>query len=192
LTDLLYQTDSYIREFDATIRGVDEENHAVILDRSAFYPGGGGQPADAGRLEAGGRTYRVNRAKKAGDQVLHFLDKTDPLPAVGLPVQVNTTITRHNVHQVDALAELLAPLDIVLWSVFFLVPTGRATMDQRIDPETYEEVFAQLLAHVGRQPYAIKTTEAPHFRRFVLQAAKAAHAAPPPPPTSDHCVASPR
>jgi len=100
--------------------------------------------------------------------------------ACGLPVQVNTTIARHNVHQVDALAELLAPLGIVLWSVFFLVPTGRATAEQRIAPETYEEVFSQLLAHLGRQPYAIKTTEAPHFRRYVLQAAKAAGRAPPP------------
>ena len=92
--------------------------------------------------------------------------------AVDLPVQVNTTIARHNVDQVDALADLLATLDIVLWSVFFLVPTGRATAAQRITPEAYEEVFARLLAHVGRQPYAIKTTEAPHYRRFVLQAAK--------------------
>lgn len=99
--------------------------------------------------------------------------------ACGLPVQVNTTITRHNVHQVDALAELLAPLAIVLWSVFFLVPTGRATAEQRIAPEAYEEVFAKLLAHLGRQPYAIKTTEAPHFRRYVLQAAKAGGHAPP-------------
>jgi len=98
----------------------------------------------------------------------------------GLPVQVNTTIARHNVHQVDAIAELLATLDIGLWSVFFLVPTGRATAVQRIAPAAYEEVFARLLAHVGRQPFAIKTTEAPHFRRFVLQAAKATHTAPPP------------
>lgn len=99
--------------------------------------------------------------------------------AASLPVQVNTTIARHNVQQVDALAELLAPLNIVLWSVFFLVPTGRATAAQRIEPEMYEQIFAQLLAHVGRQTYAIKTTEAPHFRRYVLQAAKGGGHAPP-------------
>ncbi|MGN6370274.1 MAG: radical SAM protein [Phycisphaerae bacterium] len=92
--------------------------------------------------------------------------------ACGLPVQVNTTIARHNVEQIDALAELLAPLGIVLWSAFFLVPTGRASAEQRISPETYEEVFAKLLGHVRRQPYAIKTTEAPHFRRYVLQQVK--------------------
>jgi radical SAM protein with 4Fe4S-binding SPASM domain len=99
--------------------------------------------------------------------------------AADLPVQVNTTITTHNVHQVDALAALLGPLDIVLWSVFFLVPTGRATADLRISPLAYEQVFAQLLAHVGRHPFAVKTTEAPHFRRYVLQQARAAGKAPP-------------
>jgi radical SAM protein with 4Fe4S-binding SPASM domain len=92
--------------------------------------------------------------------------------ALGLPVQVNTTITRHNVHQVDAIAELLAPLDIVLWSVFFLVPTGRGQADQRIAPLEYERVFTKLHYHAAHQPYAIKTTEAPHFRRFTLQQAK--------------------
>jgi MoaA/NifB/PqqE/SkfB family radical SAM enzyme len=99
--------------------------------------------------------------------------------AIGLPVQVNTTIARHNVDQVDAIADLLGPLDIVLWSVFFLVPTGRATAELRIQPERYEQVFAQLLTHVGRHPFAVKTTEAPHFRRFVLQQAKAAGTHPP-------------
>jgi misacylated tRNA(Ala) deacylase len=86
MTDLLYQTDSYLREFDAQVTGVDEENHAIILDRSAFYPGGGGQPADAGLLQAGDRVYRVNKAKKAGDQVLHFIEGSEPLPAVGSPL----------------------------------------------------------------------------------------------------------
>jgi MoaA/NifB/PqqE/SkfB family radical SAM enzyme len=100
--------------------------------------------------------------------------------ACGLPVQVNTTIARHNVDQVDALAQLLAPLQIVLWSVFFLVPTGRATADQRIAPERYEAVFGQLLSHIGWQPYAIKTTEAPHFRRYLLQQAKASGRGLPP------------
>lgn len=99
--------------------------------------------------------------------------------ACGLPVQVNTTIARHNLEQVDAIADLLGPMDIVLWSVFFLVPTGRAVADLRITPGEYEAIFAKLLTHVGRHPFAVKTTEAPHFRRFVLQQAKAARARPP-------------
>lgn len=88
---------------------------------------------------------------------------------VGLPLQVNTTITRNNVHQVDTLAAMLAGRGIVLWSVFFLVPVGRGEQLPRISPQQYEEVFEKLWYHAGRQPYGIKTTEAPHYRRFVLQ-----------------------
>jgi radical SAM protein with 4Fe4S-binding SPASM domain len=86
-----------------------------------------------------------------------------------MAVQVNTTITRRNVHQIDALAELLAGQGIAMWSVFFLVPVGRGIEEQRIAPEEYETVFARLWHHAQRQPYAVKTTEAPHYRRFVLE-----------------------
>ncbi len=86
-----------------------------------------------------------------------------------LPVQVNTTISTVNVDQVDAMAALFAGLDIVLWSVFFLVPVGRGSGQQRISPDRYEEVFARLWHHAAVQPYGIKTTEAHHYRRFVLQ-----------------------
>jgi len=89
--------------------------------------------------------------------------------SLGLPLQVNTTVTRHNVDELDRLADHLARQQIVLWSVFFLVPVGRASREDRISPARYEEVFEKLLAHSDRQPYAIKTTEAPHYRRFVAQ-----------------------
>ena len=88
---------------------------------------------------------------------------------IGLPLQVNTTITRHNVEQVDRIADWLGDKGLVLWSVFFLVPVGRGMQRQMIAPETYEEVFAKLYAQSQRQPYAIKTTEAHHYRRYVLQ-----------------------
>ena len=76
MTELLYQTDSHLREFDATVTGVD--GNAVVLDRSAFYPGGGGQPSDAGvlRLEEGER--RVVKVRKGGARVWHDLDGTPP------------------------------------------------------------------------------------------------------------------
>lgn len=86
----------------------------------------------------------------------------------GLPVQINTTITNRNVDQVDALAELLGQLGIVLWSVFFLIPVGRGLAEQRIKAEEYEQVFEKLFAHARKQRYGIKTTEAHHYRRFVL------------------------
>jgi len=88
---------------------------------------------------------------------------------LGLPVQLNTTITRRNFHQIDAMAELLSEQGIAMWSVFFLVPVGRGVEEQRIAPEEYEIAFEKLWRHAQCQPYSIKTTEAPHYRRYVLQ-----------------------
>ena len=89
--------------------------------------------------------------------------------ATGLPVQINTTISKRNVEQVDAMAAFIANLDIILWSVFFLVPVGRGVDEERIEPEHYEAVFERLWRHAQRKPYSIQTTEAHHYRRFVLQ-----------------------
>lgn len=89
--------------------------------------------------------------------------------AVGLPVQINTTLSKRNADQVDAMADFLAGLKILLWSVFFLVPVGRGITEERIAPEQYETVFDRLWSHAQNQRYSIKTTEAHHYRRFVLQ-----------------------
>jgi radical SAM protein len=88
---------------------------------------------------------------------------------VGLPVQVNTTITRRNFHQIDAMAELLDSQGIIMWAAFFLVPVGRGLEEERITPDEYEQVFERLWHHARHRPYSIKTTEAPHYRRYVLQ-----------------------
>lgn len=82
MTVLLYQTDSYIRQFEATITAVNAEAHGVVLDRTAFYPGGGGQPADRGTLTVDGAAFTVTQAKKAGTDVLHLIEG-EALPAVG-------------------------------------------------------------------------------------------------------------
>lgn len=82
MTELLYQTDSYIKEFDAVITSVLMAERAVILDRTAFYPGGGGQPCDFGTLTVEGMIYPVDKVKKQGNDVLHFLGGDEPLPAI--------------------------------------------------------------------------------------------------------------
>jgi misacylated tRNA(Ala) deacylase len=83
MTELLYQTDAYLKEFEATIAAVEAEARAVVLDRSAFYPAGGGQPCDIGSLEVSGVVYPVEKVKKQGEDVLHFLGGVSPLPAAG-------------------------------------------------------------------------------------------------------------
>jgi misacylated tRNA(Ala) deacylase len=83
MTELLYQTDSYLREFEAFVTDVDSENHGLILGRTAFYPGGGGQPSDSGSLESGGRQYRVSKIKRIAGNLVHLLEGEDPLPEIG-------------------------------------------------------------------------------------------------------------
>jgi misacylated tRNA(Ala) deacylase len=83
MSDLLYQTDSYLQEFDAVVIAVEAETRALVLDRTSFYPGGGGQPCDTGSLTISGVTYPVERVKKQGDNALHFLGGDAPLPAIG-------------------------------------------------------------------------------------------------------------
>jgi misacylated tRNA(Ala) deacylase len=89
MTELLFQKDSYLKEFQATITKLDPENHAVILDQTAFYPGGGGQPADSGWLIVDGEKYPVKRARKAGADILHIIESESGLPAKGLTATGN-------------------------------------------------------------------------------------------------------
>jgi AdoMet-dependent heme synthase len=88
---------------------------------------------------------------------------------IGLPVQINTTITRHNLKYLDSIIGLLEQLDIVLWSVFFLVPTGRGSAIDLISAEEFELVFEKLYETSRRVAFDIKSTEAQHYRRFLLQ-----------------------
>ena len=87
MTELMYQTDSYLNSFDATVEEVDEENHAIVLDRTAFYPGGGGQPYDLGTLTINGVSMPLRRARKIGEREIHILPAEVSLPPVGSPVQ---------------------------------------------------------------------------------------------------------
>lgn len=82
MTDLLYLTDAYCKEFDAVV--AEQMDGGVVLDRTAFYPGGGGQPCDFGSLMVDGQTWPVTKVKKVGGKVVHFV-AGDPL-AVGTAV----------------------------------------------------------------------------------------------------------
>jgi misacylated tRNA(Ala) deacylase len=94
MTDLLYQTDSYLQNFEATVVAVDEDNHGVVLDQTAFYPGGGGQPADQGTLSLGDAVYPVTRAKSIGGRIVHLIDGAGSLPATGVALHGQIDWTR--------------------------------------------------------------------------------------------------
>ena len=82
MTEILCYEDSYLQEFDATV--VEAAPKGVVLDRTAFYPGGGGQPSDTGVLTAGDAEYRVKRLSRAGPTYVHELE--GDAPAVGRDV----------------------------------------------------------------------------------------------------------
>lgn len=87
----------------------------------------------------------------------------------GLPIQVNTSISRRNVHDLENMAGLLKQFRLVLWSAFFLVPTGRAQIDDLLSAQEVEETFARLYRFSQELPFKVKTTEAQHYRRYVIQ-----------------------
>lgn len=83
MTELIYQTDSYTQSFTAKVVSVDQENRGIILERTAFYPGGGGQPADQGTITWGDVTYSVLRFQKGIGGQVHILEGDALLPPVG-------------------------------------------------------------------------------------------------------------
>lgn len=93
----------------------------------------------------------------------------------GLPVQINTTISKHNISDIDGLCRLMESLDIVLWSVFFLVPVGRGRLEDEIRGSDYERIFHKMYDLSRRCAFDIKSTEAPHYRRVIVQRRKKAN-----------------
>ncbi len=88
---------------------------------------------------------------------------------LGIETQINTTLTPANFEQIESMAERFAEFDIALWSIFFLIPVGRAGRLPRLNAEECEQAFERLWRQSKIQPYMIKSTEAPHYRRFVIQ-----------------------
>jgi AdoMet-dependent heme synthase len=100
-------------------------------------------------------------------QILHNAKQVD------LSVQVNTTVSTFNVDQLPAMVPFIQEVDAVQWSVFFLVPTGRAQAQYMISAQRHEEVFNWLYDLSQQAPFDIKATAAPMYRRVAIQRKKA-------------------
>ena len=87
----------------------------------------------------------------------------------GIPIQVHSTISRHNADDLDSLCSLFEKLKIVMWNVFFLVPVGRGQQADLLSGEEFEAVFAKIYELSHRANFQIKTTEAMHYRRYLIQ-----------------------
>lgn len=90
----------------------------------------------------------------------------------GIGVQINTTITASNIVRFADFARFIADLEPMTWSIFLLVPTGRAQLGDLPAPGAVERLFEDLAALSRRVPFHIKTTDGQHFRRVLEQRAK--------------------
>lgn len=100
------------------------------------------------------------------------IDALNAARACGMETQVNTTVTRGNMRRLQEIAALVAESGAKLWSVFFLIVTGRAQIEDDLTAEEYEQVFEFLYETSLAAPFDIKTTEAQHYRRYVAQRRK--------------------
>ena len=134
MTHILCYQDSYLKTFDATVTAVT--NRGVVLDRTAFYPGGGGQPADSGMLTADGVDYVVKRVRRDSGQYVHEIDG-DTRPEVG--VHISGAVDWDRRYQLMRTHTALHILCGVVWRDYGAQVTGgnmeplRARMDFELE-----------------------------------------------------------
>jgi misacylated tRNA(Ala) deacylase len=133
-TELLYMRDAYLKSFEATVTDRDEETRRVALDRTAFYPTGGGQPHDTGVLAG----LPVLDVRKQDDVVWHSLGGDGPVPRVGQAVHGDLDWSRR--HELMRTHTCLHVLCGVIWRQWGKSVTGgnmeplSARMDFEFDP----------------------------------------------------------
>lgn len=149
MSDNICYRDAYAREVEADVVAVDPEANAVLLDRTVFYPGGGGQPADAGTLEsASGGSWVVTGAKKRGDDIWHMLD--GELPAAG--THVTALLDWERRHALMRTHSALHVLCGVVWRDYRASVTGgnMEPLSGRMDFE-FETMAAELVAEIEQR-----------------------------------------
>lgn len=134
---------------------IDALAEAGLKRMAVSLDGASPETHDAFRGETGSFEETIRAAEDARD--------------AGVPLQVNTTVCRGTVGELPAIRDLLLEIDAVMWSVFFLVPIGRGRVLEPIDPDEADAVMAWLDEESERQPFGIKTTEAPQYRRVSIQ-----------------------
>lgn len=151
MTTLLYQTDSYLREFNARVIGVNPEQHGIVLDQTAFYPGGGGQPHDLGILAAGEQIFPLSKMERG---FVHVLGG-DVLPEVG--TELHGTVDWERRYKLMRTHTAMHILCGVVWRDYGASVTGgnmeplQGRMDfefERMQSELVREIEAKINAEV--------------------------------------------
>jgi misacylated tRNA(Ala) deacylase len=117
----LFAVDAYCQEFESTVAEVDPDGHRVRLERTAFYPGGGGQPCDLGTLEAPDGALAVTAVRRDRGPIWHTLEG-DQLPTVGTEVLGRLDWSRR--HALMRTHTALHVLCGVIWADYRIPVTG--------------------------------------------------------------------
>ena len=149
MSENICYTDAYAREADAKVVEVDAEANAVLLDRTIFYPGGGGQPADIGELMgAEGGTWTVGGAKKRGDDIWHVVDGELPTGGTRLTARIDWE-RRHRLMRTHSALHVLCG---VVWRDHGASVTGgnMEPLSGRMDFE-FETMSGELVGEIERR-----------------------------------------
>ena len=151
MSENLCYLDAYAGSTDAVVVEVHPDASAVLLDRTVFYPGGGGQPADSGTLQGiSGGSWRVSGARKRGDDIWHALEGEVELPAVD--TQVTAEIDWDRRHALMRTHSALHLLCGVIWRDHGASVTGgnMEPLSGRMDFE-FETMAGELVADIERR-----------------------------------------
>jgi misacylated tRNA(Ala) deacylase len=145
----LFAVDAYRHEFDATVAEVDHQQHRIRLARTAFYPGGGGQPCDVGTLETSAGTIAVTGVRRDGGPIWHTVE-ADELPVVGAEVLGRVDWSRR--HALMRTHTALHILCGVIWADYGIPVTGgnMEPLQGRLD-FPFESMSTELGATVERR-----------------------------------------
>lgn len=134
---------------------IDDLSDAGLRRMALSIDGATARAHDAFRGEAGSFAETLEAAESARE--------------AGLPLQINTTVCAETIDQLPGIRDLVGDLGAVLWSVFFLVPVGRGRVLEQLPRERADAVMRWLAETADDEPFGVKTTEAPHYRRVKLQ-----------------------
>lgn len=155
MTELLYTVDAYVQNFGATVTAQMEGG--VVLDRTAFYPGGGGQPYDTGTLIADTQTYRVTGLKRVAGQLVHLVEGEMPPTGTAVTGQLDWD-RRYKLMRTHTALHILCG---VVWRDYGAQVTGgnMEPLQGRMDFEfetMRQELVAEIEAAVNREVAAAR------------------------------------
>ena len=182
MTELLYYDDAYLQEFDAVIAACEVEGDVlrVALDRTAFYPGGGGQPNDEGWLQSAGalgaHRYRVSKVQKQAGQVWHTLAPEKGAPALAVGDSVHATLDWERRYKLMRTHTAMHILCGVVWRDYAASVTGgnmdpgKSRMDfdfASLSRDLIDEIEAKCNAEIAAS-HPIRTQVLPREEAFQI------------------------